>query len=203
VINPEIGRFLRDRRGRLQPAGVGLVSVGRRRVAGLRREEVAALASVGATWYVILESGRAVNPSDDVLRAVARALLLTPTETEYLLSLSEIAQLTEAPTVPAEARKVLEATGLPAYVVERGWRALAWNDAFSQLWRLADSTAPLDVVRLMFFEERARFHHGANLVRNASPAIGMIRYGRGQRPNAERYNELSELFSNDAVLADA
>ncbi|HIF0474088.1 TPA: helix-turn-helix domain-containing protein, partial [Klebsiella pneumoniae] len=59
----ELSQFLRSRRERLEPADVGLTSTGRRRTPGLRREEVAALAGVGLTWYTWLEQGRDISVS--------------------------------------------------------------------------------------------------------------------------------------------
>src|SRR3546814_1651040 len=70
-----LGRFLRDRRARLQPGPEG---AGRRRTPGLRREEVASRAGVSVTWYTWLEQGRGGPPSDDVLERTTRALELDP-----------------------------------------------------------------------------------------------------------------------------
>lgn len=202
-MSSELGLFLADRRRRLQPSDVGLVSLGRRRAVGLRREEVAALAGVGATWYTMLESGRATNPSEDVLRAVARALRLSATEIDYLLRLARASESLVSATVTPEVLTILQAMSLPAYIVDRRWRALAWNDAFASLWEVKDAEPPLDVIRLMLIDERARMHHGANLERNAVATVAMIRSGRGRWPNDERFRELSDLLSRDSVLAQA
>jgi transcriptional regulator with XRE-family HTH domain len=88
VRSRELGAYLRARRDRLTPADVGLPGGGgRRRVKGLRREEVATLANVGATWYTWLEQGRAVQPSVEVLAAIADALRLTTDERRHLFFL--------------------------------------------------------------------------------------------------------------------
>jgi transcriptional regulator with XRE-family HTH domain len=84
----ELGAFLRSRRARLHPAEVGLADWGVRRVPGLRREEVAQLASVGLTWYTWLEQGRQARPSDGVLTAIADALRLDAHEREHLFALA-------------------------------------------------------------------------------------------------------------------
>ncbi|MGV7636928.1 helix-turn-helix domain-containing protein, partial [Mycobacterium kansasii] len=73
--NAELARILRTRREQVTPERVGLPAGGRRRTPGLRREEVAARAHVGTTWYTWVEQGRDVNPSPEVLCAVADALL--------------------------------------------------------------------------------------------------------------------------------
>jgi transcriptional regulator with XRE-family HTH domain len=74
-----IGQFLRARRERVRPEDVGLPDLGRRRVPGLRREELATLAGVSADYYVRLEQGRERHPSEQVIDALARALQLTKT----------------------------------------------------------------------------------------------------------------------------
>ena len=78
------GEFLRARRERLRPEDVGLPRGARRRVEGLRREEVAALAGISADYYVRLEQGRDHTPSTQVVNALAGALQLDPPTTAYL-----------------------------------------------------------------------------------------------------------------------
>src|ERR1700691_2812235 len=84
----EFGDFLRSRRERLIPVDVGLPDGFRRRTPGLRREEVALLAGVGATWYTWLEQGRDVRASAEVLSALASALRLDPAERQHLFVLN-------------------------------------------------------------------------------------------------------------------
>ena len=83
----ELGDFLRTRRARLQPQDVGLPDHGRRRVPGLRREEIAQLAGVSVDYYVRLEQGRDIHPSEQVLEAIARALALSDDERAHLNAL--------------------------------------------------------------------------------------------------------------------
>ena len=83
----ELADFLRHRREALAPEDVGLPNGGRRRTPGLRREEVAQLAGIGATWYTWLEQGRDVRASLDVLEALARALGLNQAERSHLIML--------------------------------------------------------------------------------------------------------------------
>jgi transcriptional regulator with XRE-family HTH domain len=130
----ELADFLRRRRASLQPDAVGLPAGGRRRTPGLRREEVAQLAGVGATWYTWLEQGRDVRASLDVLEAIARALRLTPAERGHLILLGrgEQAPACKAPTerVSATLRRVIENLGAnPAYILGRRWDYLVWNRA--------------------------------------------------------------------------
>ncbi|MFB9412452.1 helix-turn-helix transcriptional regulator [Dactylosporangium matsuzakiense] len=84
----EIRDFLAARRAKITPAQAGLPTSARRRVAGLRREEVAVLAGVSTEWYTRLEKGHIGGVSEDVLDAVARALRLNDDERTYLFDLA-------------------------------------------------------------------------------------------------------------------
>src|ERR1700754_3237310 len=99
TANP-LGTFLRDRRIRLDPAALGFAG-GRRRTAGLRREEVAQRANISPTWYTWLEQGRGGAPSADVLERIAKGLMLTETEREHLFMLG-LGRLPEVRYRPAD-----------------------------------------------------------------------------------------------------
>lgn len=135
----ELADFLRNRRASIQPQDVGLSSGGRRRTPGLRREEVAQLAGMGATWYTWLEQGRDVRASLEVLEALARALRLTQAERIHLILLARGEEVPPAKS-PAERaspalRRLIENLGPnPAYVLGRRWDYLAWNDAATALF---------------------------------------------------------------------
>lgn len=129
----EISEFLRSRRARLRPEDVGLPPVlGKRRVPGLRREELALLAGVSVDYYVRLEQGRTRNVSTAVLDAVARALLLDADEQAYLRNIAKPVASRRRPTRPERVRPGLQrlldmSDGVPAYVVGRRLDVLAWN----------------------------------------------------------------------------
>jgi transcriptional regulator with XRE-family HTH domain len=97
VDRPELADFLRRCRARLAPADVGLAESGRRRTAGLRREEVARLAGMSADYYTRLEQARGPHPSRQMLTALARALRLTAGERDRLFRLAGV----EPPRGPA------------------------------------------------------------------------------------------------------
>ncbi|WCB92541.1 hypothetical protein DSM104299_01237 [Baekduia alba] len=135
----ELADFLRTRRAALTPRDVGLPEGGRRRTPGLRREEVAALAGVGTTWYTWLEQARDVRASRSVLEAVGEALRLTPAEHRHLVRLGRGEEL----ALPGPQREVVSGTldrlianlgANPAYVLGRRWDYLAWNDATAALF---------------------------------------------------------------------
>jgi transcriptional regulator with XRE-family HTH domain len=134
----ELADFLRRRRAAIRPDDVGLPNGGRRRTPGLRREEVAALAGVGTTWYTWLEQGRDVRASLDVLEALSGALRLTPAERTHLVLLGRgetPPPCKSAERVSATVRRLIENLGPnPAYVLGRRWDYLAWNDAASALF---------------------------------------------------------------------
>ncbi|MCO5967609.1 helix-turn-helix transcriptional regulator [Actinoallomurus soli] len=130
----ELREFLRSRRARVSPEEVGLPAGGRRRTPGLRREEVAVLAGVGVSWYTWLEQGRDIKVSEDVLDAIARALLLDSAERAHLYLLAGLnpPQARSAASVPAspEVRRLLDAwSPRPGYIRDRHWNFTAINDA--------------------------------------------------------------------------
>ncbi|GAA1332783.1 helix-turn-helix transcriptional regulator [Pseudonocardia xinjiangensis] len=88
VNEPELAAFLRSRRDRIRPSEVGLPTGPRRRVPGLRREEVAQLAGLSADYYTELERGRSAQPSAQVLASLARALRLNGDERDHLFHLA-------------------------------------------------------------------------------------------------------------------
>lgn len=91
MTTTELGQALRRWRDRLSPGTAGLPIGGQRRAAGLRREELALLAGISVDYVTRLEQGRAVNPSGQVVEALARALRLTRDERAYLFGLAELA----------------------------------------------------------------------------------------------------------------
>jgi transcriptional regulator with XRE-family HTH domain len=130
----ELADFLRRRRESITPQDVGLPNGGRRRTPGLRREEVAQLADVGATWYTWLEQGRDVRASLDVLESISRALRLTPAERTHLVLLGRGEDpppcKSLAERVSPTLKRLIENLGPnPAYVLGRRWDYLAWNRA--------------------------------------------------------------------------
>jgi transcriptional regulator with XRE-family HTH domain len=126
----ELGDFLRTRRARLQPHDVGLPDYGRRRVPGLRREELAQLAGVSVDYYVRLEQGRDIHPSDSVLDAIAGALRLDDDERAHFFALVRPRRRPRrrAPQrVRPGVKRLLDSVGVPAFVLGRRMDVLAYN----------------------------------------------------------------------------
>jgi transcriptional regulator with XRE-family HTH domain len=123
-MNDELREFLRTRRARLQPQDVGIEPQGQRRVPGLRREEVAMLAGVSLDYYARREQGRDLQPSNQVLDAIARALRLADVERTYLHNLVRSTLSVPAPgdvrLPPLEAgtRLLLDSVAIPALIVD-------------------------------------------------------------------------------------
>ena len=130
--NTMLGDYLRARRALVRPGSVGLPVNGVRRVAGLRREEVAMLAGISSDYYLRLEQGRDRHPSIEVLEALARVLGLDQAATEYLLGLAtprtrHRRRRPRRETVPTGILQLLDVLGLPAFVEGRYFDVLAAN----------------------------------------------------------------------------
>ncbi|MCP3821651.1 helix-turn-helix transcriptional regulator [Streptomyces sp. A3M-1-3] len=135
ALRTELGRFLQTRRARLRPEDVGLDGDGKhRRVAGLRREEVAQLARVSVNYYTRLEQGQNRSASPEVLDALATALRLSPDERAHLHDLAGTAGPASRVVTPAEsarpavARMVAAYRQGPAIILGRQMNILAWNE---------------------------------------------------------------------------
>ncbi len=130
-----LGAFLAARRSQLQPEHVSLPTYGeRRRVPGLRREEVAQLSGVGFSYYSRLEQGQSLNASSEVLDAIARALQLDESERRHLHALATAPKRKAgrpravSERVTQETLQLLAALGdSPALVLGRRSDVLAWN----------------------------------------------------------------------------
>lgn len=137
----ELATFLRSRRERLLPSDVGLPSGARRRTSGLRREEVAALAGVGLTWYTWLEQGRDIGVSANFLDNLARVLKLDAAERRHLFLLAherppaDVGKTwCEVPRLIHRLMDDLALCGRPAYVLNLRWDVLAYNRCANQLF---------------------------------------------------------------------
>jgi hypothetical protein len=180
----ELGDFLRARRSRLRPADVGLVPGGRRKVSGLRREELALLAGLSTDYYQRMEQGREVRPSDDVLDAIAGALGLDDGERRHLFALARAARrpvparVDRGPErVPVSTRRLLRVMDTPAVVLGRHLDLLDWNPLAEALLGDPQGYSPdrLNMLLLMFDDARTGERTCPDWERQALDYIGMMR----------------------------
>ena len=163
----EIREFLTSRRARISPDRAGLPMYGRRRrVSGLRREEVALLADISVEYYTRLERGNARGVSDEVLDAVSRALQLDEAERAHLLDLVRIANVERAPrrtpgpqSVRPSVRRIVDAIAtMPAFVHNDRLDMLYLNPLAEAFYseHLRDPVRPANSARFLFLDPRAR-----------------------------------------------
>ncbi len=155
-----LGAFLRARRERLNPDDAGLLGAGlRRRTPGLRREEVADLAGISATWYTRLEQGRDVAASAAALARLAGALRLTRPERAHLFELAGRHDPVAAPVtelVPPDLVRAVAASAVPAYLLDACWSARAWNAGAADLFAGWLGGAEANLLRYVFLDPAAR-----------------------------------------------
>jgi transcriptional regulator with XRE-family HTH domain len=155
-----LGAYLRARRALLRPENVGLPASGRRRVPGLRREELAMLAGISPDYYLRLEQGRDQRPSAHVVDALARALRLDESATAYLHAISRPARPGRPPAarerVPRSVELLIASLpGLPAFVQGRHLDVLAVNAMASALAPTV-LTPGVNLVRATFLDPAVR-----------------------------------------------
>jgi transcriptional regulator with XRE-family HTH domain len=189
----ELGVFLRSRRERITPAEAGLPTTARRRTPGLRREEIAVLAGISATWYTYLEQGRDVQPSDQVLSALAAALRLDRPEKDHLFHLAGHAPAQEAEAEPLTAEAAAVPHLLqpnPAYVIGATYDVLSHNEAAAQLFPVLRTAAP-NFARWTFTDETSRLVV-LDWEREARGLLARLRTLAARHPGDERFTRLFE-----------
>ncbi|MFI0465956.1 helix-turn-helix transcriptional regulator [Saccharopolyspora sp. 5N102] len=210
----ELGEFLRSRRARIGPEEAGIVTYGgRRRVPGLRREELAQLAGVSAGYYTRLEQGQSPNASDAVLDAVARVLRLDEDERAHLYGLARRKPKGRKRSRPEQLRPairvMIESFGdVPALVLGRRTDVLAWNRmAHALLAAHLDFDAPQRVAdrpnwaRLFFLDPHLRELFG-DWARKAKDTAADLRLIAGRYPHDPKLTELiGELTMNSPEFA--
>ncbi|MFE2074346.1 MmyB family transcriptional regulator [Streptomyces misionensis] len=200
----EVGAFLKARRAELTPREVGLPETGRqRKVAGLRREEVAQLAAISVDYYTRLEQGRA-PASASALAAVAAALRLDEDQQAYLYKIAGKTDArprrrhTRQSPRPAMRRLLDQLTGTPAIVLGRYMDVLAWNPAAAALYTDfgAIPVQRRNYVRLVFTDPVVRALH-TEWEHDARDAVAALRMEAASDPDRP---ELARLVGELAVL---
>jgi transcriptional regulator with XRE-family HTH domain len=207
-----LGRFLVARRAQVQPSDIGLqLYDDRRRVAGLRREELAQLAGVSEAYYKRLEQGVSTGASTEVLDAIAGALGLDETERAHLHDLATAARSgrrrARRPTVeelsPATLELVAAFGDTPVVVLGRRSDVLHWNRTGHALFAghldassTADPERRPNTARLVFRDPHTRGLYGEDWPRKARDAVGRLRLAAGRHPDDPL---LAELIGELAV----
>ncbi len=201
----EIREYLTTRRAKLTPERAGLPAYGRqRRVAGLRREEVALLAGISVEYYTRLERGNARGVSDDVLESVSRALQLDEAEHAHLIDLVRTANAERPPrrtATPAQVRpsirRLVDAlSDLPAFVHNGRLDILYANPLAEALYSLQfrDPARPPNSARFLFLDPRARSFF-ADWETASHDIVAHLRSEAGRNPYDRGLSDLVGLLS--------
>ncbi|WP_416404844.1 helix-turn-helix transcriptional regulator [Arthrobacter sp. LFS091] len=199
----DIKDFLATRRAKLLPEQVGLPSGSRRRVPGLRREEVAVLAGVSPEWYARLEKGNISGVSDDVLYAVARALQLSDEERTYLFELAKAARTTNraAPRrkdteVAAPVQWMVDSITLSAAFIRNGRLDIVASNALGRALHAqifaSETTAANgrpNFARFHFLDPASRDFY-IDWEAGAAATAALLRAEAGREPNDRALREL-------------
>lgn len=211
-IRDDIREFLTTRRARLTPADIGLPDFGgRRRVAGLRREEVALVAGMSVEYYIRLERGNATGVSDIVLDGIARALQLNDAELNHLHDLVRAANDGAAPTRRKPRRRthtlrpgmqqLLDAMHEVPAVVQNGRLDVIGTNALGRALfaeMLEDRRAPANFARYLFLDPRARRFY-RQWDDSAQQIVALLRSEAGRSP---RDRSLSDLVGELTTGSD-
>lgn len=196
----DLASFLRARRSQVDPKAVGIPADSRRRVEGLRREEVAHLSGVSVDYYVRLEQGRATQPSEQVLDALARVLCLDETEREHLSRLArQRGRRAKAPAgrVRPELLRVLDlVVDAPALIMNHRLDVLAGNRLAGLLF--GRPVPGLNTARHIFLEEAQRGLY-AEWESCTLDVVGHLRLAAGKYPEDPR---LASLIGELAMASE-
>ena len=201
-VRADIRQFLMTRRARITPQQAGLPDYrGRRRVPGLRREELALLAGISVEYLTQLERGHARGVSDEVIDNLARALHLDDVERAHLIDLISIAntprhrtrrRAATTPHLRRSVRQVLDSmTGAAAFVRNQRLDILAANRLGGTLYAPVLDNPDLrgNLARFIFLEPRATaFYRDWNTI--ANDAVGSLRTAAGRDPEDPAMSEL-------------
>jgi transcriptional regulator with XRE-family HTH domain len=191
-----LGDYLRARRGQVRPEDVGLIAGSRRRVRGLRREELATLAGISSEYYLRLEQGRDKNPSAQILAALARALQLDIKGTEYLHQLaSPTGSRREQPDLETAADgtdQLIDQFSMPAIVASRCLDVLAANPVARAL--SPGFTPGQNFLRYRLLEPAAR-EFFVNWDQATDVAVSGLREAAGSDPDDPRSRALVDELS--------
>ena len=184
----ELGAFLQARRAAVSPSTAGIPDTGaRRRVPGLRREEVAALVGLSTDYYVRLEQGRGGRPSESVLEAIAATLLLDEPQREHLRHLAHPPHRRPRVTrdrLSTSTRALIDTLTVPALVMTASTRVVGWNDLACAVFTDFGSrpVRERNTAWLLFCDVDLADRH-RNWEASARDTVGMLRMAAGRNPD--------------------
>ncbi|MER6214182.1 MULTISPECIES: helix-turn-helix transcriptional regulator [unclassified Streptomyces] len=197
----DLTHFLRSRRAALSPVDVGMGSAGGRTRAGLRREEVAVLAGVSASWYAWLEQGRPINVSDGILDAISRALRLTERERVHLYRLADANPPLPAPRADPSDTEVLQRVvdtqvSGPTCVIDRYWDVLAANEQATRALHLGRDGNENFLIGLFTGSHGRQYVNLPQVVRQMT---ARFRLQTSYLADDPRYEQMAERLSADSA----
>jgi transcriptional regulator with XRE-family HTH domain len=205
----EVSEFLRTRRDRITPDQAGIVGGGRRRVPGLRREEVAMLAGVSAEYYARMERGDLAGVSPEILDAIARALRLDEAETDHLEALARAAgpdrvrkrRWTPEPSVRPSLQLFMDSVTLPVWVRDRRMNFISSNQLARAVYApvLDDPVNQGNIARFWFLNP-ASHNFFADWEQGADDTVATMRTYAGQNPHDK---QLTDLIGELVTRSDA
>ncbi|MFE2274052.1 helix-turn-helix transcriptional regulator [Streptomyces lavendulae] len=214
IVNTDLGSYLRQMRERVRPEQMGLRTSNSRRVPGLRREEVAALAGVSQTYYTRLEQSQTAHASPQVLLSIARALDLSLDEQDYLLKIGTQVQNPQRQTprddqLNPSTRMLMSSLGnVAAAVLNYRCDILAWNALYHQLYAPhlefglpEDADRRPNIIKMNFLDDNVRALY-ADWAAESESNVTYLRFIAGNHRHDPRLAELiGELTIQSAEFA--
>jgi len=194
-----LGTFLKSRRLKIDPLRLGIKSSGARRTTGLRREEVAERAGISTEWYVKLEQGKALCPSNETLVALGTALLLDDTEREHMLRLASPAAGPEFMTesLPVTLSRMIAQLEQPAYVTGERWDILAWNRAADNIFKFSALPEEDKNILLYMLTDQAKTVFGLDWLKQTKRIVSLFRPVYDRRAGDAAFESLKERLYRD------
>jgi transcriptional regulator with XRE-family HTH domain len=205
AVDNQRSEFLRLCRSRIKPTDVGLPTARLTRSGGLRREDVAAISGVSASWYTWLEQGRDMRVSDEVLERLSETLQLSEDERIYLFSLVQgrpprlrSASRMEA---PPDITRMIHSLTVPAIVMNLRWDVLAWNRVNALIYRDYATRAPNDRNLLEILLTRPVNHMSREQLETAAQRmVARLRFDYSRCSDDPRFESLVRRLNTVSAL---
>jgi transcriptional regulator with XRE-family HTH domain len=200
-VDNQRSEFLRRCRARIKPSELGLPQAQRKRTDGLRREDVAALSGVSASWYTWLEQGREMRVSDDVLERLCETFKLSEDERVYLFSLVQHrlprVHKVVRPEAPPEVVRMINAISTPAIAMNLRWDLLAWNPVNNLIYR-DYGTIPVEERNLLeiLFTRPVGHLNPAQFESMARKLVARLRFDYSKCSDDPKFEELVRRLSS-------